>query len=218
MTLHVDELLPALLLGDLSAEAAAEVELHLGGCSRCAAERAALADTLGELALGLPPEPDDGSGRRALLTAARAATAHGGRFFDYRLPVASLLDLPVDQAEVLLDRIDAIDTAWLPLGLPGSEGISYLTPPKGPRLGQALVTMLRLSPGARYPEHAHHGPEQVLLLQGGFFDETAGKEFGAGALCTMAAGSSHSFRAVAGPDCICLGVVEVGIRLLDGGA
>lgn len=214
MTAHVEEELVDFLLGALPPAVAAQVESHLARCARCAAERAALADTLGELAFALPPAADDGSGRRALLLAARAPTAHGGRFCDFVSPVATLLDLETERAAALLDWLDAPDTDWQPVPLRGAEGIRAVTPPKGPRRADAFVTLLLLSPGARYPEHAHLGQEQVLVLQGGFIDEAAGKQFEAGALCTMAAGSAHGFRALPGPDCICLGIAEGGIRLL----
>ena len=51
------------------------------------------------------------------------------------------------------------------------------------------------------------------VLTGGFRDENDGAEYGPGDLQELDAGTSHSFIAVEGPDCLCLGIVLNGIEV-----
>lgn len=209
---HVVELLPDLILGALEAATAAEVEAHLLACPACTRERAALTDLLGEVAYAVPAIPGQAEDRQRLLDAASAPAVEGGRLGPFVARVAALLDIAAERAGALLDLLDAPEAPWARGQLPGEPAIDLLTPPSGPARAGALVCVLRIPPGARYPGHRHRGAEQVLILQGGFFDESEGREYGPGELRQMAAGSRHAFRGLPGPACICLGVVEGGIE------
>jgi anti-sigma factor ChrR (cupin superfamily) len=81
--------------------------------------------------------------------------------------------------------------------------------------GHAAV-MIRMEPGAGYPGHRHVGPEELLVLAGGYRDETGVHR--AGEFVRYEAGSSH--RPVAleeGPACVFFAIAHEGIALFDDG-
>jgi anti-sigma factor ChrR (cupin superfamily) len=82
--------------------------------------------------------------------------------------------------------------------------------------GRALV-LIAMQPGHGYPRHRHRGPEEVLVLQGGYRDEIG--DHGAGQFVSYADGSAHSPVAIDGPaavPCVLLALAHEGISLLAG--
>ena len=71
--------------------------------------------------------------------------------------------------------------------------------------------LLRIKAGAAMPRHTHTGSELTLVLEGGFHDE--GGDYRRGDLAMADADTVHRPVAGAGADCLCLVVVEGGIRL-----
>jgi len=71
---------------------------------------------------------------------------------------------------------------------------------------------IRMEPGCGYPAHRHNGLEEVLILQGGYRDQTG--EHRAGDYLINEAGSAHHPIALDGPqDCIMLAISHGGIEL-----
>jgi anti-sigma factor ChrR (cupin superfamily) len=56
-------------------------------------------------------------------------------------------------------------------------------------------------PGARHPDHRHHGEELIYVLQGGIKDHRG--EYHAGDVCRSATGSVHSEEALPLGTCFC---------------
>jgi anti-sigma factor ChrR (cupin superfamily) len=88
------------------------------------------------------------------------------------------------------------------------------------RTGHAAV-MVRMEPGASYPRHRHNGPEELLILQGGFRDEHG--EYYAGEFCRFEDGSTHHPIALeeepdGGRACIFFAIATEGIELFPPGA
>ena len=80
--------------------------------------------------------------------------------------------------------------------------------------GQATV-MIRMEPGASYPGHRHDGPEELLVLQGGFRDERG--TWRAGDYARFEAGSTHRPTALEdGPPCVFFAIAQEGISLFEG--
>ena len=78
--------------------------------------------------------------------------------------------------------------------------------------GDATV-FIRMQPGCGYPAHRHTGPEEVLILQGGYSDQRGLHQ--AGDYIINEAGSAHHPIALDGPnDCIMLAITHGGIELL----
>lgn len=74
--------------------------------------------------------------------------------------------------------------------------------------------LIRMQPGCGYPAHRHTGVEEVLILQGGYRDQSG--EHRAGEYVVNEAGSSHHPVALDGAeDCIMVAFAHGGIRLLD---
>ncbi len=77
--------------------------------------------------------------------------------------------------------------------------------------GHAAV-MIRMAPGASYPRHRHRGPEELLILQGGFEDEHG--SYGEGEFVRYEDGSIHHPRALQeGPPCVFFAIAAEGIDL-----
>ena len=83
------------------------------------------------------------------------------------------------------------------------------------RSANRVVALIRMAPGCGYPAHRHVGPEDVLVLQGGYRD--AFGEHEAATFVHYPAGSSHAPTAIDGPgavDCVLLAVAHEGVVTL----
>jgi len=88
--------------------------------------------------------------------------------------------------------------------------------------GDASV-LIRMEPGASYPEHEHQGLEEVLILHGGYRDGDG--EHRAGSYLRYPAGSRHAPVALGdarapvsehNPACLLFAVAHGGVRNLAG--
>jgi putative transcriptional regulator len=157
-----------------------------------------LSESLGEIT----PPPS----LRARILEDAQPNARLGRFASV---VAELLDLGIDKAKQLLERIDD-PASWVD-ELPG---VSFFWVEGGPRVADAVRGFLRVEAGHDFPEHEHLGDEVTLVLQGGFEDAERGMIFHAGDIDRMPQGTSHAFRALPGVKLLKLSVVQTGLRAL----
>ena len=72
--------------------------------------------------------------------------------------------------------------------------------------------LLHFAPALRFPQHSHHGPERVLVLEGSYAD-ASGLEVRAGDEQTMAAGSEHELNILGNVPCVAA-VTEHGISFI----
>ena len=76
-----------------------------------------------------------------------------------------------------------------------------------------VVALIGMQPGRGYPAHRHKGPEEVLVVQGGYRDAMG--EHLQGSFVRYEDGTVHAPVAVeGGPECILLAVAHEGIALL----
>ena len=84
---------------------------------------------------------------------------------------------------------------WRPTHYEGIEWLDLAAASEGARGGDSSTgsqtVLIRMAPGCGYPRHRHLGPEDVLVLAGGYSDED-GRTFEAGQFVRYAAGSEHS--------------------------
>ena len=81
--------------------------------------------------------------------------------------------------------------------------------------GPARTVLIRMGPGCGYPRHLHLGPEDVLVLSGGYTDDD-GRVLRAGDFVRYPAGSEHAPLANGGPgdpDCVLFAVAHGGTEL-----
>jgi anti-sigma factor ChrR (cupin superfamily) len=78
-------------------------------------------------------------------------------------------------------------------------------------LAGADVGFVRVRAGEEFPWHRHLGPEEVLVLEGGF-EDSFGTQVLAGQRSGLAAGTEHSLRALPGRDLI-YAVVVLGVEI-----
>lgn len=149
---------------------------------------------------GVLPAPTPG--RRASLLAAAASVC---RFDDLLPRFAAMFDLPPEQADALLRRID--EPGAFPPG--PIEGVQQLPFRPGPALRGHLTGIVRVQAGATYPRHSHHGPERSLILQGSCRD--GDRELCRGQETARQEGDPHTIVAHAGPPLVVAVRVKGGI-------
>jgi putative transcriptional regulator len=76
--------------------------------------------------------------------------------------------------------------------------------------GQERVSLLRVRPGAGVPAHTHTATEVTLVLQGVLCDRDT--RFGRGAVAIATPDDDHHPHAGEGEDCLCLTVLDGGLR------
>ena len=181
-------------LGTLDASMVEEVERELASSPQTQAELRALENTLGSVAL--TPDPIAPSTRvKADLFASIEQSNPFSGFVDR---LATFFDLSRERARELLDTIPlAPEGPWEGFPLPGT---SLLHLEGGPLVASAEnCGLVRLEPGAVFPNHKHLGDEWALVLQGAAIDisgEQTGQVSRAGDVMHRAPGTQHSFQVV----------------------
>lgn len=125
---------------------------------------------------------------RARLLAAMAGRERFTPFLD-RLMRMFDLDEPATRAEV--DAIDDPQAEWEEM----VDGCRFRDFDGGPAIGDAHGGLVRVAPGAVFPNHRHVGDERMLVLQGEVVD-AEGHRYRAGDEITMADGTVHELRVV----------------------
>ncbi|MEM8710804.1 MAG: cupin domain-containing protein [Planctomycetota bacterium] len=75
------------------------------------------------------------------------------------------------------------------------EGVGWLalaTSDPDAAFGDSQTVLIRMAPGCGYPTHEHCGPEDVLILAGGYRDLEDGRVLRAGDFHRYPAGSRHT--------------------------
>jgi putative transcriptional regulator len=165
-------------------------------------------DLLGEPGLGEPVAPSEGL-RGAVLASVAARTKLAG--FTERL--AALFDFGAARAEELLREASGRPgEGWEAIPLPGVRLFHFAG---GPRVAGADCGLVRLEPGARFPQHRHGGDEWVLVLAGEAEEEETGGRWLPGDLLHRGAGSVHAYRAVGSVPFVFAVVLHGGIEIVE---
>ncbi|WP_434385648.1 dimethylsulfonioproprionate lyase family protein [Melittangium boletus] len=205
--IHVDDQLPAYLLGTLEREARLTVEHHLARCETCSAALEGLRPATEALAASVTPvTPPAGLGARLF-----AYIRGEGRFADFVPELARLFDLDEASARALVAQLPQPD-AWMEGPAPG---VLLLPVAGGPRLEGAMAAFVKLAPGTLFPAHRHSGEEVNYVLQGGF-REDSGHEVWPGERLDKTAESSHAYVALEGPDCIAASILWGVVEFAEG--
>lgn len=104
-----------------------------------------------------------------------------------------------------------IDLDAIPFRPTRYEGVSIHFYRSDRETGHAAV-MIRMEPGCSYPAHRHHGPEELLVLTGGFRD--AAGVYRAGEYARFEAGSHHHPVALDEGVCVFFAIAHEGIDLM----
>lgn len=78
----------------------------------------------------------------------------------------------------------------------------------GPERAGAHAGLVRIAPGAPFPEHFHKGREITLMLSGAARDEGSGTVHLPGDLLTKEAGSTHRISILPPHECISAVLIE----------
>ncbi len=202
-----DETLMRYAAGRLPAGATMVVATHLEGCATCRSRVAQFEAVGGALLEDMEPAPmapdafaavmrmidaEDGNGVTAVVPdSIRSAHAPA------TLPGGIPLPAPLRQCEMGPWR-------WIGLGVRASA----LRLPDEP---SARLTLLRVGPGRKLPEHGHFGTEFTQVLVGSFSDEYG--RYMPGDLAEMDHEIEH--QPIVDPDgeCICLAAFDGSMRL-----
>ncbi len=206
MSAHIDDRIADLLLGDVTDGERDELEAHVAGCSRCAAELLQVADAFAALALALPAEAPPPSLRARVLADAKAP-----RLAAMVDKLAAVFDITQQKARALLDKIDD-SSAWSAGPVPDSW--LMMADGLGAKVAGAFCGFVKMGPGVKWPAHTHLGREYMLVLDGGFTQHD-GVEVNPGDLHVMQEGSSHGFTIFPDETCIAAAVVFGGVSFED---
>ena len=168
------------------------------------------AAVLARLADTLAPVAPDAALRSALLARARGP----GRLDRFAAAVAAMVDVSIDKARELLDRV-ADTSRWERDLFPGMHALWV---EGGPAAANCIRGFARLDAGAAFPEHEHVGDEATLVLEGVML-ESGGAVVRPGETIVMPAGTAHYYRAAPdGPDLLFFVVAKTAIGFPDGAA
>jgi anti-sigma factor ChrR (cupin superfamily) len=129
---------------------------------------------------------------------------------------------PTDGGEAILSRVagklvlrrlfDVVELARLKGWRAFRDGVDILplygNPQEG---GQASAALLRYSPGAQVPQHAHPGFEHIIVLDGAQYD--AHGSYGPGTCVISSPGTEHAVASEHG--CIALAIWNQPVRFLQ---
>ena len=168
-------------------------------------EAGADAAELAELAATLPPlEPDGGVRARIMDT-----LDQGGRLHRFADKVAAELDVDVDRAKELLDRIDD-PSVWTKGPAPGCTLFHFKG---GPRTAEAITGFVAVEREMSFPHHTHLGDETVVVVQGSVRDCDSGNIAKPGDVVRARKGTSHKLDVMPGPMLIYLAVIFGGVDI-----
>ncbi len=173
-----DEILLTLATGQADLPLRALLEGHLEGCAACRAAVAGITAPGGALLAGLPAEaPPDRLWER--LRASVQAFPPGPA------PAPSPLSgLPLpESARRELPAVESLRWRWLP-----ARGARIAPLARDPHTGSVLL-LGHMPARRRFPLHTHRGPEDVLVLAGGYTDQFG--TFEKGAYTSYLSGSEH---------------------------
>jgi putative transcriptional regulator len=195
-TPSLEDLLERRLPSALSRHDDALASAGIGDSDVAATKNALAAVALATTSPAAPPPS-----LRDRLLASRNRTGSFGVFADR---IARLFDIPVADAEALMARIEKPD-AWTPFLV---EGLEMIPVAAGPKCAGAIATLVRIQPGATFPEHAHRGDETMFVLDGGFREPSDdGEEAWRGDEVFRADGTEHALVAFPGVPCIAAVVI-----------
>lgn len=118
----------------------------------------------------------------------------------------------------IASELDALP--WRDTRVPGVEWIDLA---EGDNEGGAMTVLIRMAPGYGYPRHRHTGPEDVLVLAGGYRDDD-GRTVRAGDFVRYPGGSEHTPVALgdrdapvgdSNPACVLYAVAHGGTERVD---
>jgi putative transcriptional regulator len=154
-------------------------------------------DVLDLLARAVPPTTPPPTLRSRLF----GRIAGRDRFLPFLDRFAGLCDLPSDEAQEHLHKIDQ-DDAWEEM----TDGVRFFDFEGGPAIGDAHGGLVRVAPGAKFPMHTHVGEERILVLQGSALDDH-GRVFRPGDFIVSADGTAHEVCTVGDVEVIYAAVV-----------
>lgn len=187
--------------GNMAEAPALVIATHLALCPACRRQVADYEALGGELLKDLPAEhlaADSLTGTLAKLDGAAAEPAR---------PKAPAI-VPAGAPLLPQPLRDYMSQAWTDRGtwrsvMPGLRTLKL-------KASGAKVWMMELAAGRPIPHHGHRGQEMVLVLSGGYHDGETG--YGPGDIQMSGPETIHQPIADADGPCVCLVMVEAGIR------
>ena len=178
------EILLAVACGEADIPHRVLVEGHLDGCAACRAALGELSAPGGAFLFSLPAEPPPDhlwERLQARIAAPPPASECSRLLAEIPLPEGARRELP---------QLGAVRWHHLPV-----RGARYATLLRDPFSGSALH-VAHMPAQRSFPEHIHQGPEDVLVLAGGYADHYG--TFEAGTFASYAPGTRH--RPLTEPD------------------
>ena len=183
--------------GALSEPVALMVETHLALCPQCRIEARKFEAVGGAMLEAIDPSPVRSGSLEAVLARLDEPEASSEISVPPTDPIAALLPEP------LRGRIAGAQWKRRSAAI---EEMSLASTESG-----VTASLLRIRAGQAVPRHSHRGTEYTLVLAGGFTDDKG--HFGRGDMALADSAMTHRPIADADQDCVCLAVVDGGLRL-----
>jgi len=201
-----DETLLRYAAGQLPAGPARVIAVHLSGCPACRARVAAFEAVGGALLQQIDPAPMSPDAFAAALRAIEDTQESPGEPSAPPATAARASAKPIEGIELpeALRDCDVGPWRWIGIGMRAST----ITLPEDAR---ARLTLLRVGPGRKLPEHGHFGTEFTQVLAGSFSDGYG--RYTPGDLSEMGHDVEHQPIVDGEGECICLAALEGSMRL-----
>lgn len=193
-----DDLLLSFATGRADLPHRVMIEAHLAGCGLCRAAVAEVSAPGGALLGGLPAEAPPAALWNRVLSRIEAPRPEPSPLADLPLPPAALAEMPEASHQL----------RWHWGFAPGARYAGLVRDP----FTRSVLLIGHAPPRRAFPRHQHLGPEDVMLLRGGYEDEMGHYE--AGQYAVYAAGTVHRPVVEPGEECWVLIRLEKPNRLL----
>ncbi len=203
--MNILELLHEHVFGTLEEKDRALVEHALAESAELRAELRELEAAAAAITRGRPLLVPPIAARDRLLD----AIENEERYTPFLDRLSELVDLSLAQVRTLLASLGD-DASW---GRGPCPGVRLIHFDPGPRAQAADAGFVKVPVGVTFPAHRHHGIERALVLEGSYLELESGLVVRTGELASRPAGSSHSFRALEGPDLVFAVVLEAPIEI-----
>jgi hypothetical protein len=173
------------------------------------AERTQLAELFAKLSALAPADTDESSLARGRARLLAAVSESSERFSPLFGKLTQFFDLSADALRDQFTRA-SIETEWEQGPLPW---VSLFHFTGGPAVAGLDTGFVRIKKGMPFPPHRHQGTEKVLILDGGYHDNS-GRFWGPGSLHVMTEGTEHALQMSADQDVLLAVILDAEIQVV----
>jgi len=187
--------------GSLDESFATVVAAHIASCPTCGATLRDIEAVGGSLLESVSPAMLSPTALKQTLS--RLGEIYGDGGGETAKPAQSAPEVPLPLAKLLTGGLDTI--AWKTV----SPGVAKRSVPIS-KAAKGSLTLLKIAPGKKIPDHGHNGMEITLVLKGSYRDALG--RFGPGDIADLDEHVEHQPVVDSSDPCICIVATEAPTR------